>query len=62
MNEQNLKISKSSIYKICLIILALLFAFATFMPFIVKIDNSSVGFFQVLFDNILTHYLILLFH
>ncbi len=53
MNEQNLKISKSSIYKICLIILALLFAFATFMPFIIKVDNSSVGFFQVLFDNIL---------
>ena len=44
MNEQNLKISKSSIYKICLIILALLFAFATFMPFLTDYYGKTFCF------------------
>ena len=46
MNEQNLKISKSSIYKICLIILALLFAFATFIPFLTNYYGKTFGFFN----------------
>ena len=46
MNEQNLKISKSGIYKICLIILASLFAFATFMPFLTDYYGKTFGFFN----------------
>lgn len=46
MNEQNLKISKSSIYKICLIILALLFALAVFIPFLTNYYGKTFGFFN----------------
>ena len=46
MNEQNLKFTKSNVYKICLIIFSLLFSLAVFIPFLTNYYGKTFGFFN----------------